>query len=415
MKKLVSLLLAFAMLFSLCVPFAGAEEMEEQEPAGSTFHAPTIRSMIEVNLELDNFDEEFYHILANAYITDPVLLAQTVADLSGEEITYLAKAISYDLQKTDRVELAVLPEECGSDAANAAARLIIAEAGNTANASMTAFLDEEMTASMLAPAAELADTTSLYISIQLEPEEFASTTEAVDVTVTAVTFAMASSAQSYFYQIYKVIDGVDSIAAAGRITIPANTLGANITKSITFNAAGTYQVYAVLLYELEQVASSTRHTMYVDGQWHITVELPSNRNYKGTLTLYDASGTAILTADCLGLSQYGTPMNVENGNTPTGEYTAWLGGIYSSYSYGPYRVIETTPVSGVVKESGRSEIWIHGGDPSSNTSSAIYPFRPTNGCVRVTNATQLELQNLITSLIEDSCHKTTGTVSIVQI
>ena len=418
MKKLISILLSISILFSFCVPFASADDTAIQETAGRSFHAQTIRNMIEVNLELDNVDEEFYHILTNAYLTDPVLLAQTIADLQADEIHYLARAISYDLQKTGRVDLAVLPEDCGSEAADAVARIIIAEANNTANASIMAFLDEEMTASLMAPAVAMANAGSLFVNVTLAPERFASTTEAVSVTVTLGTTAIVSSERVYAYEIHKVKDGEDSIAAFGRMRLDANSLGTTLTKSITFNAAGEYEVYALIRDGQETVATSTRYPMYVDGQWHITVELPSNRNYKGTLTLYDASGTQIHQCECLGRSDSGAASNIYEGNTPTGECLGTLYGpmaLDDQDSYGPYKVIVLTPVSGDIKDfTNRSGIWIHGGDPCIYPSAPWYPLRPTYGCIRVSNADQLALQTHIEALIANSNHQAHGTVSIVE-
>jgi hypothetical protein len=42
---------------------------------------------------------------------------------------------------------------------------------------------------------------------------------------------------------------------------------------------------------LTQRQDSSLDTVY--DKWKITVKLPVNRNYKGTLTLYNADGTAV--------------------------------------------------------------------------------------------------------------------------
>lgn len=73
-----------------------------------------------------------------------------------------------------------------------------------------------------------------------------------------------------------------------------------------------------------------------------------------------------------------------------------------------------TGISGVIKTSGRSGIWIHGGDPASSGSST-YPLRPTYGCVRITNAHQNTMVTKITSLTSSTgYHDTTGKISIVE-
>ena len=70
-----------------------------------------------------------------------------------------------------------------------------------------------------------------------------------------------------------------------------------------------------------------------------------------------------------------------------------------------------TGVSGVIVESGRSGIWIHGGDPSTDPSATWYPLRPTYGCVRISNSDQNSLQNKINNLISNY-HYNTGKIHI---
>ena len=158
---------------------------------------------------------------------------------------------------------------------------------------------------------------------------------------------------------------------------------------------------------------SSPDTIY--GYWSIDIVLPANRNNKGTLKLRDASGVELLSCECLGLSVSNDSMTTYEGNTPTGTYTGYLyGPVDPSGSYGPYKVINMTGVSGVIISSGRSGIWIHGGNPEPDTTKPNYPLQATHGCVRVTNSNQLTLQNLITNLISSEDHYTTGNISISQ-
>lgn len=132
--------------------------------------------------------------------------------------------------------------------------------------------------------------------------------------------------------------------------------------------------------------------------WRISVALPTNRNYKGTLEIYSSSGARLLSCACLGLAEGNGSMSQYKGNTPTGVYDAWLAGPHSNTtSYGPYKYVATTPKSGVAFDSKRSGIWIHGGDPAPTSSKNLprYPLRPTYGCVRVTNGDQLTIQNVL--------------------
>lgn len=77
-RKLICILLSVVLIFGLSnssLIFASENPSENDEMTGellptadNAFYAPTIRQMIEVNLELGNQDEEFYHALANAWL-----------------------------------------------------------------------------------------------------------------------------------------------------------------------------------------------------------------------------------------------------------------------------------------------------------------------------------------------------------
>lgn len=199
---------------------------------------------------------------------------------------------------------------------------------------------------------------------------------------------------------------------------PNSTL-TTTTANLTFNATGVYQVYAEV-YDSSNVlvATSPSVTVTVSGQWHIDVVLPTDRNYKGTLILYNASGMVLFSTECLGQSASNADPSIYLGNTPTGECQGALVGPVEENlhgSYGPYKFISLTPISGNMKDYyWRSEFLIHGGNPEINPSLPRYPLGPTNGCIRVSNYDQLLLQNLITNLVANEYHYSTGTVSITE-
>ena len=140
-NKIISLLLVLSLLVCAC-PFAAAQDTSAEEDDCIGFHAPTIRKMIEVNLECGNADEEFFHLLANAYLADPELLIETIMDLPDDDIAYLAKAIAYDLQKTNRQ--ADVQTDFAEPATEVVGRLIALETADTENASLDSFLDEDL-------------------------------------------------------------------------------------------------------------------------------------------------------------------------------------------------------------------------------------------------------------------------------
>ena len=168
------------------------------------------------------------------------------------------------------------------------------------------------------------------------------------------------------------------------------------------------------------ICSSLQHTVAVNGNWHITVELTADRTQLGMITLYDASGAEVSHAKCLGQSARNLPMNQIDGHTPIGIYEAYL---YthdeSTEVYGPYQVVVLEAHSGyVVEQCGhRSGFWIHGGRASYyeglTEDDPGFALCPTEGCVRVTNAYQLQLQNEISALISNG-HYVRGIVTITQ-
>ena len=359
-------------------------------------------------------------MLANAYLADPEPLIETILDLSQEDIAYLAKAIAYDLQKTQRQSQANVQLDSKNTEACAVNRLIATEVADTSNATLNAFVDNSIfaeTSIVPIPDADmLVQEESVQIILSLAADETDVATR-VRATVSCTSSMWTSTSRRYNILFYKV-RGTDvmqcGLAAA---IIDPHSLTTTVSTNLVFNATGEYTVYAKIYDSSDTLlGTSSSVPITVWGQWHIDVVLPVDRNQKGTIVLYDASGTSLLTGDCLGQSESGAPMDVEFGRTPTGEYIGYLGEHYgTTYSYGPYLVVKTEPISGIVKTSGRSGIWIHGGDPNPDTTSPLYPFRVTHGCVRVTNGRQLQIQSMITNLVSEQYHYERGTVSIRQV
>lgn len=234
----------------------------------------------------------------------------------------------------------------------------------------------------------------------------------------SVVFSESTSQvkREYLVKIYGVINSTKYLRSTKTVVIPAGSTSVTQTFSFKLPVAGTMYT-TVSVYNSagttlmnERVGTSPDN---ITGDWKITVSLPSNRNNKGTLTLYNCSGTSISSFECLGRSVSNGSMTVTNGNTPTGTYTGYLYGPASpTSSYGPYKVVNMTGVSGVIVSSGRSGIWIHGGDAATDTSDTWYPLRPTHGCVRISNSNQSTLQTKIENLINNSYHNKTGNIVI---
>lgn len=421
LNKIVSMLLVLSLLVCIC-PFAAAQDTSDEADSCAGFHAPTVRKMIEANLECGNADEEFFHLLTNAYLADPELLIETVLDLPQEDIAYLAKAIAYDLQKTERQTLAPTQTDLADPAADAVGKLITLETADTRNASLDSFLDEDMLAG--AVAGEIPDADLLALD-ELEVSSFGLSTGETDVassvtaTISLSSTLVISTLRRYTIKFYKQ-KGNESWQSGRTVAIlGANSTSTSATANLNFNATGVYQVYAEV-YDSSNVlvATSPSVTVTVKGQWQITVELTADRTQLGTITLYNASGEEVSRSICLGRSASNLPMNVTNGHTPIGVYTGELGYHWSDVvKYGPYDVIFLQGQSGYVVEecSHRTGLLIHGGREGYNSdeNDPSYPLYYTDGCVRITNTYQLQLQNEITNLM-NNYHYSEGIITITQ-
>lgn len=150
--------------------------------------------------------------------------------------------------------------------------------------------------------------------------------------------------------------------------------------------------------------------------WWINVNLPGNRDSKGTLEIckpnpyfYDV----VFTCEALGRGSRTANNGYDNtawwktdANTPTGDWTARVdvAGTPTS-SYGPYERVRMTAIAGIGDHAdvacntyGRFGFLIHGGDPETNTSTTWYPLRPTQGCIRVSNENQQTIIDTIKAL-----------------
>ena len=183
----------------------------------------------------------------------------------------------------------------------------------------------------------------------------------------------------------------------------------------SFAETGVHNFYAEIYSSSGSLMSTsgTSSGVTVSGRWRITVVFKEDRDEFGTLCIYNASGGLRYFCTCLGRSVSNDPPDVYYGNTPTGECTGELGGPHSNtYSFGPYKYITLTPISEEYFEN-RCGILIHGGEPAS-TDSPFFPYRPTNGCVRVSNFSQERLQTIIEQLVDLYYHEEEGDVSITE-
>ncbi len=405
MKKLICILVSFVMLLSLCTPVAYADETPEAPEESTTFYAPTVRQMIEVNLELRNTDEQFFHQLTEAYLADPLLLIQIIADLPGEDILYLAKAIAYDLQKRGKVDEAVIPAGCDSPELSAIAKLILAQVRNPENGHIEALYDAELLEEL--STIRTASTIVPQIGLLTLSDTVSSLSETVTLTFSIFSYSSFTTATTYTYKVFRTDGTTETQVTAGIARIAAGTLSYPVAVSFANSAMGYYRYYVKVYGNIDTLlkTSATSNPLATTDKWLITVELTDEREQLGTITLYDASGTQICSDICLGKSADDLPMNQINGHTPMGVYKARIDAhLGENIKYGDNLVVKMYQYAGYANENcgHRQGLWIHGGRAGYNAdvNDPSYPLYHTEGCVRITDAFHDEMISEI-KLLDD--------------
>ena len=385
------------------------------------FDSETILNFIKLNKSLNDVDEEFYETLGNAYRLDSKLFAKTIAILSDDDIKAVSKYVAYDCIKKSKKKANLNNSQIMlSDKENSVLISIDSEISNVKNADLKNFISVSQTvykaSTVISPMSTQVPTigTMTYTTAPLKVGD------SENLNVTYSESSSTSTTRTYWTQVYCIRNGTAYLKASKTITISAGYSSTTASYPMTFSSQGpVYTLVKVYSYQGGSLLNSRQgaNPDTVTGKWKISVSLPTNRNYKGTLTLYAADGTQQQSNECLGRSASNASMTTYLGNTPTGEYTGYLyGPMTDTAAYGVYKVVNMTGVSGVIISSGRSGIWIHGGRyPYSDTSATWYPLSPTNGCVRISPTNQQALQNKITTLTSSTgYHETTGKISITQ-
>lgn len=383
--------------------------------AGQAFDPDTILKLIQINEEHGNLDEEFFHAIGSAYRADRELFARTISQLSSDSINYLGRAVAYDcINFNDYAPTQSLTSINISQETEDIINIVEAAISNPANERLESFIESDQYAPAAQPRSSYVPTIGAmtYSTAPL----YVGTSETLRVTFTEN--AHSSVVRTYYTEVYAVRNGTAWLKSSKSITIPSGSTSTTISYPISFSDVGSfYTLVKVYSYNGGTLLTSRQGT-YSDtiyGKWSIRISFSSNRAQFGTLTLYNASGTSQMSISCLGKSAYGYNMYTTNGDTPTGTYTGYLyGPVPPESSYGPYQVVAMDGVSGVIVSSGRSGIWIHGGDAAS-TGASTYPLRPTYGCVRISNSNQSILQTTITNLTSSTgYHDDTGNITISQ-
>jgi hypothetical protein len=378
----------------------------------NVFDPETILNFIELNEENGNVDEEYFHTLGNAYRTDPKLFASMISKRSDDSIAYIAKAVAYDcINHSDYTTKPTSDARSTIEKENKIINIIESAIADESNGILSSFFDVEkpLTVSPLSTYVPTIGTMT-YTSAPL----YVGASETLNVTFSESSHS--SVQRTYYTEVYAVRNGVEWLKSSKSITIPAGSTSTTVSYSMSFSDTGVFYTLVKVYSSSGGSLLASRQGTYSDtiyGKWKITVALKTDRTKFGTLTLYNAGGTSQMSVNCLGLSASGDNMYTYYGNTPTGTYTGYLyGPVSPSSSYGPYKVVAMDGVSGAIITSGRSGIWIHGGDAASS-GSPTYPLRPTNGCVRISNANQNTMATTITSLTNSTgYHDSTGNITI---
>ena len=376
---------------------------EENLPTPDAFDITGVKELISTYREIgfQNNDEEFYNSLINYYLADNNLFVKAISNLTDEEVITLGNKMKIVSEKFDyNFENQQLNNNDSLSLREKEIAQKLDTALNTDNISKQEPI--EKTERALPPIPTIG---AFYYSGTMEVGK------TVTLTLPLTDTTATNTTRNYRVKVYCVRNGVAYQKINTTYTIPVGSHTTSKQFSLVFTNPGQFTTRVEVLSTDGTILTSRTgknpDTTY--GYWRIAVKLKEKRSEGGTFTLYDAANTLICTGPALGKSASGAAMNVNKGNTPTGNYTGVLGAVQTdTQAYGPYKVVKLTGKNNPYVPP-RSGIWIHGGRNQETLT-------PTNGCVRVFNADQLKLQNNITSLTSaQKGHYTTGNVSITEI
>ena len=387
-------------------PVDDTADDESTAPAVPKFDVEVIRGFIDQNLTVSDpyADEEFCKVIAQAYAADPVEFGAMISDLDNAKIERIGQQISYAV-KNQLCDITLPSVAENSDTPSALHLLSSVIQQDVPQKRLDAGTEDK------APfrAAPRSTYTPSIGTISYSGSLEVGKTSTLSVTISET--AHSSAARSYYIvaMCSHSKNGTYYKKAEGSVSIPAGSTSAKKVLSVTMSEPGS--VYTKIL-----VYSSSGGTLLasriganpdpVKGYWRIQINLNSSSR-AGYLGLYNASGSQLLYLPCLGKSESNAAEDVYYGNTPRGDYYGYLDGPNSNtHSYGPYKYVVLEGNHNPLVPSVRDGIWIHGGDPSASGG-----LRVTHGCVRVSNANQLSIQNNITTLVNNG-HYTRGNVKI---
>lgn len=377
------------------------------------FDVATVKDFIKIHKQNGNpIDEEYYQTLKNSLKADAKAFIKVMTEFDDATQQDIAQSVNYNLSETDKVNFKENFGKLKKDSElNEKEKEAINKLISTLNEKSKSNSSDNKETPVNTTSIEIPTIGTMYYTttplVVGESENF-------QYTLSETYNKLAI--RTYYVKIYAIKNGVAYLKATQNVTIPSGSI------SVTLNAPVSYTSTGLIYTKVEVYSSAsggkltektTTSTDTIYGKWKINVALPINRNYKGTLKLYKADGSLAASMECLGRSVSNASMYEYQGNTPTGTYTGYLyGPVSPSSSYGPYKVVNMTGVSGAIITSGRTGIWIHGGDPSTDTTATWYPLRPTYGCVRIANTNQKVLQDQITTITSSEYHYSTGNIYI---
>ena len=370
----------------------------EELPEVQKYNPYFLEKLVSAHVDNDNLeDEEFFETLSDVFVEDPAVFSAVIANTSTVAQKAIVDGVAEVCSTNGKYAFSINDGKLTEEQA-----AII-----SAVQEQIAVINDDISEEDVLEGQDVAVPLSTQVPT-IGTMTYAGKLVCGEATTLTVSFSettATSSVRTYWTEVYAVRNGKEHLKSSKSITIPRGATSTTQKCSITYDNTGVVYTLVKVYTAKNGTLLTQRQGKYSDtitGQWSIIVNLPINRNYKGTLALYHANGALQMSCKCLGLAEYNKAMTLENGNTPTGTYSGEICGASSNtYSYGPYRRISMVGKSGLAKTTGRTGIMIHGGDPAKDTSLPGYPLRCTHGCIRVTNSDQKSLIDLVDTLISD--------------
>ena len=241
-----------------------------------------------------------------------------ISDLPKDSISHLGQCIAYDFSK-NKISIPSV-EEFSTSTTLTALEASISENIRTSTPTANDITHNTTATSLTSTSfasGSVPNITNLTCSYDNSDYDEPLVGEYIYINVTIENTTSPSSLYVYYIELYEVDGSTEDRIDGSTLAIPPGSTNATYSFRKIFTSTGGKSFLVKVHTQgkgtlLNEKYYSCVITMY--GLWSISIDLPSVRTNLGCLTVFDAGGTAMYRAICLGCSASGSDASVENGN-----------------------------------------------------------------------------------------------------